>query len=82
MMFDKYHYEWIDKDFHTQLKIFNAQKRAFDFMKQLGDDAYSVAMDIKGGTLQGNSVRLELLDLALYYYKIDNGIGEHWVEVC
>ena len=50
-------------------------------MKQLGDDAYSVAMDIKGGTLQGNSVRLELLDLALYYYKIDNGIGEHWVEV-
>ena len=81
MMFDKYHYEWIDKDFHTQLKIFHAQKRAFDFMKQLGDDVYSIAMGIKGGTLQDNSVLLGLLDLALYYYKIDNGIGEQWVEV-
>lgn len=80
-MFDKYHYEWIYNNFHTQLNIFNAQKRAFDFMKQLGDDAYSVAMDIKGGTLQGNSVRLELLDLALYYYKIGKGIGEQWTEV-
>ena len=81
MMFDKYHHEWIDKDFRTQLKLFNAQKRAFDFMKQLGDDAYRAAMSIKGGTLQGNLVRLELLDLALYYYKIGRGIGEQWVEV-
>lgn len=80
-MFDKYHYEWIYNDFHTQVKIFNAQKSAFDFMKQLGDDAYSIAMDVKGGTLQSNSVRLELLDLALYYYEIDKGIGEHWLEV-
>lgn len=80
-MFDKYHYEWKDKDFCTQLKVFKAQKRAFDFIKQLGDDAYSVAMNIKGGTLQGNAVRLELLDLALYYYKIGKGIGEQWTEV-
>lgn len=79
MMFDEYHHEWIDKDFRIQLKLFNAQKRAFDFMKQLGDNAYHVAMDIKGGTLQGNSIRLELLDLALYYYKIGKGISEHWV---
>ena len=80
-MFDKCHYEWIYKDFPTQSKIFNAQKRAFDFINQLGDDAYHAAMSIKGGTLQGNSIRLELLDLALYYYKIGRGIGEQWVDV-
>ena len=80
-MCDKYYYEWIDEDFNTQLKIFNAQKRAFDFMKQLGDDAYHVAMDIKGGTLQRNAVRLYLFDLALHYYKVRKGIFEQWAEV-
>lgn len=64
MMFDKYHYEWIYNDFHTQVKIFNAQKRAFDFMKQLGDDAYSVAKEVK-------DLKEKTLDLqaSLEYYK-------------
>lgn len=79
MMFDKRHYQWIHNDFSTQLKIFKAQEKAFNFMKQLGDDVYDVAMNIKGiGTLQGKLARLDLLDLGNYYYKIANGIGEQW----
>ena len=46
MMFDKCHYQWIYNDFSTQVKIFNAQKKTFDFMKRLGDDVDEVVRDI------------------------------------
>ena len=53
-MFDKCHYQWIYNDFSTQVKIFNAQKKTFDFMKRLGDAVDEVVMDIKGiDTQQG-----------------------------
>ena len=80
-MFDKCHYQWICSNLSTKARIFSAQREACDFLKQLGDDAYSVAMDIKGGTLQRNAVRLYLFDLALHYYKVRKGIFEQWAEV-
>lgn len=81
-MADKCHCQWIYNDFSTQVKIFKAQSKAFDFMKQLGDDVAEVARDMKGiGTLQGKLVRLDLMDLTTYYYKIAKGIGEQWLEV-
>ena len=81
-MFDKCHYQWIYNDFSTQVKIFNAQKKTFDFMKRLGDDVDEVVMDIKGiDTQQGQLVCLDLIDLEIYYYKMANGIGEQWLEV-
>lgn len=82
-MFDKCHRQWIIyNDLATQVKILRAQRKAFDFMKQLGDYVDEVARNMKGvGTLQGKLVRLDLIDLAIYYYKIANGIGEQWLEV-
>ena len=53
-MFDKCHYQWIYNDFYTQVKIFMAQKKTFDFIKRLGDDVDEVVRDIKGiDTQQG-----------------------------
>ena len=81
-MLDKCHYQWIYNDLYTQVKIFMAQKKTFDFMKRLGDDVDEVVMDIKGiDTQQGQLVYLDLIDLEIYYYKIANGIGEQWLEV-
>lgn len=81
-MFDKCHYQWIYNDLYTQVKIFMAQKKTFDFMKRLGDDVDEVVMDIKGiDTQQGQLVYLDLIDLEIYYYKMANGIGEQWLEV-
>ena len=45
-MFDKRHYEWIYNDFSTQVMIFKAQKKTFDFMKRLGDDVGEVIKDL------------------------------------
>lgn len=47
-MLDKCHYQWIYNDFYTQVNIFKAQKKTFDFMKRLGDDVDEVVRDIKG----------------------------------
>ena len=47
-MLDKCHYQWIYNDLYTQVKIFMAQKKTFDFMKRLGDDVDEVVRDIKG----------------------------------
>lgn len=81
-MLDKCHYQWIYNDLYTQVKIFMAQKKTFDFMKRLGDDVDEVVMDIKGiDTQQGQLVYLDLIDLEIYYYKMANGIGEQWLEV-
>ena len=81
-MLDKCHYQWIYNDFYTQVKIFMAQKKTFDFMKRLGDDVDDVVMDINGiDTQQGQLVYLYLIDLEIYYYKMANGIGEQWLEV-
>ena len=81
-MFDKCHYQWIYNDFYTQVKIFMAQKKTFDFMKRLGDDVDEVVRDINGiDTQQGQLVCLDLIDLEIYYYKMANGIGEQWLEV-
>ena len=75
-MLDKCHYQWIYNDFYTQVKIFMAQKKTFDFMKRLGDDVDEAVMDIKGiDTQQGQLVYLDLIDLEIYYYKMANGIG-------
>lgn len=82
MIFDKCHYQWIYNDFSTQVKIFKAQKKTFDFMKRIGDDVDEVVRDIKGiDTQQGQLVCLDLIDLEIYYYKMANGIGEQWLEV-
>ena len=81
-MLDKCHYQWIYNDLYTQVKIFMAQKKTFDFMKRLGDDVDEVVMDINGiDTQQGQLVYLDLIDLEIYYYKMANGIGEQWLEV-
>lgn len=81
-MLDKCHYQWIYNDLYTQVKIFMAQKKTFDFMKRLGDDVDEVVRDIKGiDTQQGQLVYLDLIDLEIYYYKMANGIGEKWLEV-
>lgn len=81
-MLDKCHYQWIYNDFYTQVKIFMAQKKTFDFMKRLGDDVDEVVSDIKGiDTQQGQLVYLDLIDLEIYYYKMANGISEQWLEV-
>ena len=81
-MLDKCHYQLIYNDFYTQVKIFMAQKKTFDFMKRLGDDVDEVVRDIKGiDTQQGQLVCLDLIDLETYYYKMANGIGEQWLEV-
>ncbi len=81
-MFDKQHYQWIYNDFSTQVKILKAQREAFYLMKQLGDDAYDIAMSIKGiDTLPAQSERLNLLCLGNYYYKMANRIGRNWLEV-
>ena len=81
-MLDKCHYQWIYNDFYTQVKIFMAQKKTFDFMKRLGDDVDDVVMDINGiDTQQGQLVYLDLIDLGNYYYKVANRIGEQWLEV-
>ena len=81
-MLDKCHYQWIYNDFYTQVKIFMAQKKTFDFMKRLGDDVDDVVMDINGiDTQQGQLVCLDLIDLETYYYKMANGIGEQRLEV-
>lgn len=81
-MFDKRHYQWIYNDFSTQVKILKAQKETFDFMTQLGEDVCEVSGSIKGvDTLRALLVRLELNDLAIYYYKTANGIGRNWLEV-
>lgn len=81
-MLDKCHYQWIYNDFYTQVKIFMAQKKTFDFMKRLGDDVDDVVMDINGiDTQKGQLVYLDLIDLEIYYYKMANGIGEQLLEV-
>ena len=80
MIFDKCHYQWIYNDFSTQVNIFKAQKKTFDFMKRLGDDVDEVVRYIKGiDTQQGQLVCLDLIDLEIYYYKMANGIGEQWL---
>lgn len=82
VMFDSRHYQWIYNDFSTQIKIFKAQKETFDFMTQLGKDVCEASRSIKSvDTLRAQLVRIELNCLSIYYYKIANEIGEHWVEV-
>lgn len=78
-MFDKCHYQWIYNDFSTQVRIFKAQKKTFDFMKRLGDDVDEVIKDLD--TPQSVRMCLDLIDLEIYYYKMANGIGEQWLEV-
>lgn len=78
-MFDKCHYQRIYNDFSTQVKIFKAQKKTFDFMKRLGDDIDEVIKDLD--TPQSVRMCLDLFDLEIYYYKMANGIGEQWLEV-
>lgn len=81
-MFDKYHYQWIYNDFSTQVKIFKAQKKAFDFMSQLANDVDKAVKSINDiDTSQGQWERLDMMNLEVYYYKIANGIGEQWLEV-
>lgn len=78
-MFDKCHYEWIYNDFSTQVRIFMAQKKTFDFMNRLGDDVGEAIKDLD--TPQSVRMCLDLFDLGNYYYKVANRIGEQWVEV-
>lgn len=81
-MFDKRHYQWIYNDFSTQVKIFKAQREAFDFMTQLGEDVCEVSGSIKGvDTLQAKLTHIELNNLGIYYYKTANRIGRNWLEV-
>lgn len=81
-MFDKCHHEWIYNDFFTQVKIFKAQKKAFDFMSQLANNVDKVVESLNDtNTPQGQWVRLDLMDLEIYYYRIANGIGQQWMEV-
>lgn len=81
-MFDKCHYQWIYNDFSTQIKILKAQREAFDFMSQLGNDVCEASRSIKSvDTLRAQLVRIELNGLSIYYYETANGIGRNWLEV-
>ena len=65
-MFDKRHYQWIYNDFSTQIKILKAQKEAFDFMTQLGEDVYEVSRSIEGvDTLRALLVTVTKLPMEL-----------------
>lgn len=78
-MFDKYHAMWKYRDFATDVRIFKAQARVFDF---LGDMAHD--LDDAIGMLEGIEhlpaicLQLELLKRKSYYLGMANGIGNLW----
>lgn len=78
-MADKYHTEWMYRDFATDVRIFRGQERAFDF---LGDMAHG--LDDAIGMLEGIEhlpaicLQLELLRRKRFYLEMASGIGDLW----
>lgn len=75
-MADKYHTEWCFRDFATDVRIFKAQGRTFEFLASMAhdlDDAIGMLEGIE--QIPALGLQLELMKQKIYYLETANGIG-------